>query len=73
MVSVHGRSGIFTGRAHGTPDRLCAEVISVMFGKNRRKSCLAGLPFLYDRKFLHSEETILKMPAFMRAPKQDDY
>lgn len=28
---------------------------------------------LYDRKFLHSEETILKMPAFMRAPKQDDY
>ena len=27
----------------------------------------------YDRKFLHSEETILKMPAFMRAPKQDDY
>ena len=46
MVSVRGRSGIFTGRAHGTPDRLCAEVISVMFGKNRRKSCLAGLPFL---------------------------
>ena len=29
--------------------------------------------FWYDRKFLHSEETILKMPAFMRAPKQDDY
>ena len=35
---------------------------------------LSGLGlFLYDRKFLHSEETILKMPAFMRAPKQDDY
>lgn len=31
------------------------------------------MAFLYDRKFLHSEETILKMPAFMRAPKQDDY
>lgn len=29
--------------------------------------------FSYDRKFLHSEESILKMPAFMRAPKQDDY
>ena len=35
----------------------------------RNMSC----SFLYDRKFLHSEETILKMPAFMRAPKQDDY
>ena len=38
----------------------------------KRSGEMSGL-FLYDRKFLHSEETILKMPAFMRAPKQDDY
>ena len=43
-----------------------------LFSKLRRENAL-GLIFWYDRKFLHSEETILKMPAFMRAPKQDDY
>ena len=53
-------------------------VIKVFFANLKRGGILliqiaVGSLYLYDRKFLHSEETILKMPAFMRAPKQDDY
>ena len=53
--------------------------IMILSSKNRNpknwifQKNLNEILLFYDRKFLHSEETILKMPAFMRAPKQDDY
>ena len=52
---------------------LGAKVDGCRSNRASARECAKAHSFSYDRKFLHSEETILKMPAFMRAPKQDDY